>query len=386
MNKKVFTIVLSFIVLCANFFVSNTNAQRTKSKTTKVAATNKTTVAVDPLLAALPKSDAVVSIDVKRLLNDFVPKLLSESPEKLAAFNAQLDKIKAQTGGLDVRQFEKIVAGFRFLRTAQTKSSPAKLNVETVMLVKSSFNADMLIAGGKMVAKGKFKEEKFAGKTITLFDLTALKDKAAEAVKEKTGTTADPNTQSNQNETLSFVDKIANVILGKDLSQVAVVSIDDKTLAIGKLTSVKSALSAKTGKVAATNAAINELAMKNPNAIVSFGGNVPSKVSELLEVENDFAKQLDAIKQLFGSVGMSETNYELVLTARAIDAANAKNIFDVLQFFKQFGSGFLQNRTDDLSKIGVGLLGGLQARNEGKDVHLKIEMKQSDVNGLLKLF
>jgi hypothetical protein len=331
-------------------------------------------------MAALPKSDAVVSIDVKRLLNEFVPKILSESPDKLAAFNAQLDKIKAQAGGLDIRQIEKIVAGFRFTRTA-----PTKVSVETIVLAKSSYNAEMLIAGGKMVAKGKFKDEKFAGKTITLFDLTSLKDKAAEAIKGKTETTTDQNQQNAQPEQPSFMDKVVNVILGQNMSEVAVVAIDDKTLAIGKLESVKSALSAKTSKVAA-NAAINQLAMKNTNAVLSFGGNVPNKVSELLEVENDFAKQLDSIKQLYGSMGMSEANYEVVLTARAMDAANAKNIFDVLQFFKQFGSGFLQNRTDELSKIGVGLLGNLQTKNEGKDVHLKIEMKQSDVNGLLKLF
>jgi hypothetical protein len=96
-NKKVFAIVLSLTVLCGSVFVFDANAQKqTKPKTaqTNTAGKTKTTVAVDPLMASLPPSDVVVAIDVKRLLNEFVPKLLSESPDTLAKFNAQTKPIR----------------------------------------------------------------------------------------------------------------------------------------------------------------------------------------------------------------------------------------------------------------------------------------------------
>lgn len=360
--------------MCGNAFVIN--AQKAKPKPKTAAATSKSAVAVDPVMAALPPSDVVVSIDVKRLLNEFIPKLLSESPDKLAAFNAQLDGIKAKMGGLDIKQLEKVVAGLRFVPTG-----PKKFNVETVVLAKSTYPAETLIMGAKLVAKDKFKTEKHGAKTITVFDLSSLKDTAAGMMKDKTG---EPNQQGGAGAT-SFMDRVVGFILGQNLSEVAVVSVDDKTLAVGKLSSVKAALDAATTKKT-TNAALNELATKNPNAVFSFGGNVPANVAELIGIEDDLANQINSIKQAYGSIGMSETNYELSFTARALTAKDAKGLFDLLEVLKSLGTGFLQNRNDELSKIGAGLIGGLKTRNEGKDIHLIIEMKQSDVNGLLKLF
>lgn len=408
MNKKVFAIVLSLTVLCGSVFVFDANAQKqTKPKTaqTNTAGKTKTTVAVDPLMASLPPSDVVVAIDVKRLLNEFVPKLLSESPDTLAKFNAQLDMIKSLSG-LDLRQFEKVVAGLHFIRNA-----PNKLSVETIALAKSSYPADLLIGGAKLMAKDKFKLERHGNKTITVFDLTALKDKAAEAVKDKAEDDKDkveakdkaeddkakedkdkaetqeakPEQEKQEEKNDSLMDRIVSMILGQNLSEVAVVAFDDKTLAIGKLSTVKAALDSAAVKNT-KNAAINELAMKNPGAVISFGGNVPENVSALIDAENEFAKQLDAIKQVFGSLRMNGTNYELALSARAINAKEAKNLHDVLGVLKSLGSGFLQGRNDQLSKVGAGLIEGLKTSNEGKDIHLKIEMKQTDVNGLLKLF
>jgi hypothetical protein len=175
------------------------------------------------------------------------------------------------------------------------------------------------------------------------------------------------------------------MILGQNLSEVAVVPIDDKTLAIGKLSSVKAALDTKV-KSKATNVVINALAKQNVNALVWFGGNVPKDVSQLLDIEDELAVRLDSIKQVYGSIGMSETNYEIVLTARATDNVNAKKLLDIILTLKQLGGGFLQGRNDELSKMGAGLLETLKLSNVGKDVNLRIEMKQSDVNGLLKLF
>lgn len=379
MKRKFFVYVLSIAVLCGSSFVL-VSAQKSKGKTSKSTATIKTKPAetADPLLAALPLSDAVVSIDVGKLLNEFIPKILSESPDKLTKFNAELDKIKSQSG-FDLRQIDKIVAGFRFVRTA-----PTKLNVEAVALGKSSYDANALVMGGKLIAKGRFKEEKYANKTITLFDLSGLKDKAAEAIKG-VGQNEDPNRQNTQSTTPSMLDGIVNMILGQNLSEVAVVPIDDKTLAIGKLSSVKAALDTKV-KSKATNVVINALAKQNVNALVWFGGNVPKDVSQLLDIEDELAVRLDSIKQVYGSIGMSETNYEIVLTARATDNVNAKKLLDIILTLKQLGGGFLQGRNDELSKMGAGLLETLKLSNVGKDVNLRIEMKQSDVNGLLKLF
>src|SRR5688572_26979642 len=58
----------------------------------------------------LPASDAVLAVDLRRLLNEAVPRALAADPARLAAVNADIEQFKARTG-IDARAFETLTAG-----------------------------------------------------------------------------------------------------------------------------------------------------------------------------------------------------------------------------------------------------------------------------------
>src|SRR4028118_1122914 len=95
----------TFLALFLAFVVAiSVTAFAANDIVTQTAQTNNS------LVALLPASDAVITLNMKRLLNDGLPQILVAKPDKLAQLNAQMDEIKAKTG-IDPRSFEQIVVG-----------------------------------------------------------------------------------------------------------------------------------------------------------------------------------------------------------------------------------------------------------------------------------
>ncbi|HEX9628794.1 MAG TPA: hypothetical protein VF961_02165, partial [Pyrinomonadaceae bacterium] len=117
------------------------------------------------LLSSLPPSDAVALINVNRLLDEAMPKLLAENPARLAEVNNELANFKTQTG-LDPRSFDQIALGFRYLYPAEGITK-----ISTVALARGTFNAGAIVAAGRLAANGKYVEQKYLGKTIYIFTL-----------------------------------------------------------------------------------------------------------------------------------------------------------------------------------------------------------------------
>ena len=98
------------------------------------------------LLSSLPPSDAVALINVNRLLDEAMPKLLAENPARLAEVNSELANFKTQTG-LDPRSFDQIALGFRYLYPAEGITK-----ISTVALARGTFNAGAIVAAGRLAA------------------------------------------------------------------------------------------------------------------------------------------------------------------------------------------------------------------------------------------
>jgi hypothetical protein len=102
-NKKFVgsSIALAFVlvVLCSGF--GSGSAQRKP-------ATNPAPAA--DILSYLPASDGIALIDVRRLLNETMPRILAGDPAKLVLANAQIEKFKTRTG-IDPRSFDRVVLG-----------------------------------------------------------------------------------------------------------------------------------------------------------------------------------------------------------------------------------------------------------------------------------
>src|SRR5205085_10694922 len=106
LNKKLLgsSIALAFALagLCSGF--GSGSAQRKPA--------NKSAPPAD-VLSYLPASDGIALIDVRRLMNETLPRVLAGDPAKLATANADIEKFKTRTG-IDPRSFDRVVLGMRY--------------------------------------------------------------------------------------------------------------------------------------------------------------------------------------------------------------------------------------------------------------------------------
>jgi hypothetical protein len=310
------------------------------------AQRNRTpTSAKATLLSSLPPSDAVAIVNVNRVLNEALPKLLAENPAKLAEVTSELAKFKTQTG-LDPRSFEQVALGFgyKYPREGITK-------ISTVALARGTFSAGGLVAAGRLAANGKYQEQKYQGKTIYIYTL----------------------------ERQLRLFGLWDVKVG----DLAVAALDSNTLALGDPDAVRGAIDAmKAGRH--PNAELLTLASRDPNAIVGFGGNVSPKLLENLSLSNDtIARELTAVRQVYGTLGMNTVDLELMLTARTVDTYSAKNLGETVEGLKQLGGLFINRLTGAKGALARNALENLKTTTTGNEVQVRTAVAQSQVVPLI---
>ena len=308
--------------------------------------TPTSTKAAPTLLSSLPPSDAVVIINITRVFNEALPKLLAENPAKLAEVTNELANFKVQTG-LDPRSFDQIALSlsYKYPREGITK-------VSTVALARGTFNAGGMVAAGRLAANGKYLEQKYQGKTIYIFSL-------ARQVR---------------------LFGLWDVKVG----ELAVTALDANTLALGELDAVRGAIdSTKAGKHA--NPELVALAGRDADAIVGFGGNVSPKLLENLSRTNDtVARELTAVRQVYGTLGMTGSDLELMLTARTVDSYSAKNLGDTVEGLKQLGGFFINRLTGAKGTLARSALDNLKTTTTGNELEIRTAVAQSQVAPLIK--
>src|ERR1700687_4334236 len=85
---KSFAVVLVFSFALAAFGVSEISFAQKKVKGSAAGQ-------VSSLLSSLPPSDALALVNVKRVLDEALPKLLAENPAKVPEINEELAKFRA---------------------------------------------------------------------------------------------------------------------------------------------------------------------------------------------------------------------------------------------------------------------------------------------------
>lgn len=311
------------------------------------AQRGRTTSAQAPtLLSFLPPSDAVALINVNRVLDEALPKLLAENPAKLAEITSELAKFKAQTG-LDPRSFDQIALSlsYQYPREGITK-------ISTAALARGTFNAGAIVAAGRLAANGKYVEQKYQGKTIYLFSL----DRQIRLF------------------------GLWNI----KVRELAVAALDGNTLALGDLDAVHGVIEANRTRKHA-NPELIALASRDPNAILGFGGNVSPKLLENLSLSNDsVARELTAVRQVYGTLGMTSTDLELMLAARTVDTYSAKNLGDTVEGLKQFGALFINRLSPAKGTLARAALDNLKIITVGNELQIRTAVGQSQVSPLMR--
>lgn len=313
-------------------------------KSRKTAAAKE----VPSLLSSLPPSDAVALVNVNRVLDEALPKLLAENPARLAEVNTELANFKTKTG-LDPRSFDQIALGlsYKYPREGITK-------ISTVALAHGTFSAGAMVAAGRMAANGKYTEEKYQGKTIYIF----------------------------------AIDRQIRLLGLWDLKvrDLAVAALENNMLALGDLESVRGAINAKRTRKFA-NPELVALASRDPNAILGFGGNISEALMQNLRLSNDMiARELTAVRQVYGSLGMTSTDLELMMTARTVDTYAAKNLGDTVEGLKQFGALFINRLSAAKGTLARSALNNLKITTQGNELQIKTSVAQSQVSPLMRGF
>jgi len=311
-----------------------------RSRTTSTASQAPT------ILSSLPPSDAVALINVNRVLDEALPRLLAENPAKLAEVTAELAKFKTQTG-LDPRSFDQIALGlsYTYPREGITK-------ISTVALARGTFNAGAMVAAGRLAANGKYVEQKYQGKTIYVFSL----------------------------------DRQIRLfgLWNLKIRDLAASALDGNTLALGDLDAVRGVIDANKNRKHA-NAELIALASRDPDAILGFGGNVSPALLENLSLSNDsIARELTAVRQVYGTLGMTSTDLELMMAARTVDTYSAKNLGDTVEGLKQFGALFINRLSAAKGTLARTALNNLKITTQGNELQIRTVVAQSQVSPLIR--
>lgn len=342
--KKNLTTSFVALLLLLLVVVPSALGQRRRGTTAAAAAENQ--AAASPL-NALPASDAVMLIDLKRLLNDVAPRIMAGDPAHLAKLNEHIDQFKTQYG-LDLRSFERLALGVRF-----QSPRPGVTTTDLVAVTRGTFNSGALLAAGRIAAKGKYQEEKFRNTTIYVFDLMQP-GKAA------------PN------------------VMGMKVAKLAVAALDANTLVFGEPDGVRSTI---TGNLTRRrfNTELIQMAMRNPNAFISFGANVPASLTQGKDFGNEeINKNITSIRQAYGALGLTDNGVDLTAIARTDRADQAKSLGDTLAAFKQFGAMFIAQLPPDKGKMAQAALDSLTITTAGNETQLKLELAQTVINELMR--
>ena len=330
MRNRYFGGLLLVLLMFAAGSISLTSAQ-----------TRRPTRAASGLMGALPAADAVALVKVRRVLDEAVPKLLANNPAKLSETLAQIENFKTRTG-IDLRSFDEMALAIRY-----TFPVEGVTKLRTVAIANGKFNSGALVAAGRLAANGKFTEQQYHGKTIYLFSL----------------------------------DQHLKVLGLFDirLSEVAVSPLDGNTLAFGHLESVREAIDVKRG-TSRVNAELIALASREPNALIGFGGNMTAELRQNFSMTNDtLLKDLSAVRQVYGSVGLTEKDLELAIAARTVDEPSARNLGNTVEALKQFGGLFIGRLPAAKATLARSALNGLKITSQGNELQIRTAVPQADI-------
>lgn len=330
MKVRFFRFVIVVFVLASGLEVT--------AQTRRTSSTPQTTPS---LMTSLPESDAVAQVKVRRLLNEVLPQLLATNPSKLTEVNADIDRFKNRTG-LDPRTFDDLALGVRY-----THPGAGITKLHTVALANGSFSSGAMVAAGRMAANGKYREEKYQGKTIYIFTI---------------------------DETIKIFG-----VFDFAIREIAAAPLDPNTLALGDATSIRTVIDVSHGRKRG-NAELIALASRDPNAIIGFGSNLSPTLLSNLDVGNaSIMADLSTLRQVYGSVGTTATDVDLFLAARTVNADAARNLGDTLEGLKQFGALFVNRLTGARGVLAKSALTNLKISTQANELQIRTAVAQSEI-------
>ena len=208
-----------------------------------------------------------------------------------------------------------------------------------------------MVAAGRVAANGKYREEKYKGKTIYIFTL---------------------------DQEVTFLG-----LFSFKVRQLAASPLDSNTLAIGDSESIRKVIDVGGGRRRA-NSELIALAGRDPNAIIGFGSNVSPSLLKNLDIGNAaIAADLSAVRQVYGAVGTDDKDVDLFIGARTINADAARNLGDTLEGLKQFGALFINRLSGAKGVLAKSALTNLKITTQANELQIRTAVAQADIGPLM---
>ncbi|HEX8501178.1 MAG TPA: hypothetical protein VF659_11370 [Pyrinomonadaceae bacterium] len=324
-------------------------------------------------LSSLPDSQAVLFINARRIVNDVLPRLMPP-----AEYQKMLTE--AQKVGFDARGIEYIAVGARLANPPPANNLP-----EVVVVIKGNFNADTLLALGRVAAGAQNirpRSETYGSKTLEIIDLQSFNAKPAGGVGDGSGEPGGGD--GGKPKPMPY-------------PEVAVMALDSSTLVAGVPSYVKGVVDAAGGR-GALRASMVDLAAHDPQALWSLTVELPPNLNEYLRKagapSNAEAEQmLGWVKQVSLSQGMDALNYSLS-AAVLTDAPEHASAFSGLIRMGLLAAQTALNseaakqtpKHKDYAKTRTALdaLKGFVNRTEGNTLHLSVSVPQKVVAELVR--
>lgn len=331
------------------------------------------------LAALLPESDAVATLDARRLVGEALPQILSGDTALLNEIVGKIDEVKTKTG-FDLRQFEQIAVG-----VSSRKTGAQAIDLQPVVLARGTFNANALIALGKIAANGKFREEKIGDRSIYVFSPKQLmqnsKFRTAPLPQQKSSpadSSAAPSSAPTR--TLTVFERAVERMLDNLSREVAVAAYDGNTLAIGSLARVRETFGARRISADALN-----LVSRRPNAVAAVGLKLPDGVSDLIpSIGNDeIGQTIDSIRFLAGSFDVNDGAASISIAAKTAQPAQAQNLFEQLEGLRMLGKMFVGGNKGADKEVYNRMLENVKIERAASEVTLDLQVPQTDINILL---
>lgn len=355
MNKKLFVILFALIFSANAAFAQ---VKKTALVSKKAAAAKKKVSQTNPLAALLPNSDAVLNVQMSRLMSEAMPQILATKPQHLQEINGKIDEIKNNIG-IDLRQFEQLAVGIAYKTV-----SPKETDFEPVIMARGKFSSGAFLGLAKVAAKGKYREEKIGEKTVYIFTPNEIL------------TQNKPQTKD------SFFNKMFDKAMNSFKKEVAVTSFDDNTLVMGSLKRVRETFESQT-KI---NKTVLDLASQNPNAILSFGANMPAGASQFIPIDNDeLGKNIESIKQMYGALDMTDGKATLAVSAKTAKAEEAQSLEETLSGLQMVGKAFLNGSKKADQQLYARLIENAVITRKINEVSLNLAIPKTDIDALMAI-
>lgn len=304
-------------------------------------------------LSRLPASDVVLAIDHGRLWSEAIPRIFGDDSAPLKKIMVEMEQFKAKTG-VDVRSIKLIAASVRFLNPERIAQKMDKKDFALVIIAQGDFQASKFTDAMRREEKDKVREQTYNGQVIYTLD---------ERPKGSTQPQAEIETPS-------------------------VAVLDANTIALGDLLQMRATVDARAGN-GRLSPDLLSLATRNSNALVSLAGNIPPSLlssfapkqktgnEEMDRAAGKFFESVAAIKQVFTSIGMTETSMEGLLGARFNTAEHAQSLGDLLLGVRQQYGVFIED------KVIRELVEKMQITAQGDEVQLRTEVPQAIITMLV---